>query len=162
VKIKHKKLTILLTTVGAVMVVGGAVAFWTSTGTGTAATTVANADPVTITAGTPTEELFPGTSADVALRITNPNSFSVNVPSLVLTNEGTDGFEVDGSDPGCNLSALSYPNVQDNGGPGWTVPGTSAPQNYLDVDLTDAVQLATSAANECQGLTFKVYLTVGT
>jgi hypothetical protein len=42
------------------------------------------------------------------------------------------------------------------------VPGTNAPQNYLDLDLTDAVHLATSAATECQGLTFKVYLAVGT
>jgi hypothetical protein len=86
----------------------------------------------------------------------------VNVPSLVRTNEGTGCFDVDGSNPGCVLSALSYPNLQDNGGPGWTVPGTNAPNNYLDVDLAGAVHLSTAAVTECQGLTFKVYLAVGT
>ena len=158
---KHRKLAILLAMIGAGVLVGGAVAFWTSTGDGTAAATVANPNPVTISAGTPTGYLYPGTSADVSLRITNPNPFPVNVPSLVLTNEGTGGFDVDGSNPGCVLTALSYPNLQTNGGPGWTVPGTNAVNNYLDVDLANAVHMSTSAASECQGLTFKGRSAVG-
>ena len=161
-KRKPGKLALLLAAVGAAVLIGGAFAFWTSSGSGSASASVTNPDPVTISAGTPTAYLYPGTSADVSLRITNPNSFPVNVPSLVLTNEGTGGFDVDGSNPGCVLSALSYPNLQDNGGPGWTVPGTNALNNYLDVDLANAVHLSTSAATECQGLTFKVYLAVGT
>jgi hypothetical protein len=148
--------------VGAGVLVAGAVAFWTSSGSGSAAASVTSADPVTISAGTPTVYLYPGMSADVSLRITNPNSFPVNVPSLVLdTGQPDNGFDVDGSNPGCVLSALSYPNLQSNAGPGWTVPGTNAPNNYLDVDLSDAVHLSTAAASECQSLTFKVYLAVG-
>jgi len=148
--------------VGACVLVAGAVAFWTASGDGTAAATVSNPDPVTISSGTPMGYLYPGTSADVSLLITNPNPFPVNVPSLVLTTEGTGGFDVDGSNPGCGLSALTYPNLQNNGGPGWTIPGTNAPSNYLDIDLTGAVHLSTAAASACQGLTFKVYLAVGT
>ena len=161
-RLKQRRWRVAIAAVVALVLAVSAVAYWTGAGSGSSSSTVANADPVTISAGTPTAYLYPGTSADVSLRITNPNSFPVNVPSLVLTNEGTGGFDVDGSNPGCVLSALSYPNLQDNGGPGWTVPGTNALNNYLDVDLTNAVHLSTSAATECQGLMFKVYLAVGT
>ena len=82
----------------------------------------------------------------------------MNVPSLVLdTGEGDNGFGVDGGHSGCDVSTLSY-TTQDNGGPGWTVPASAS--DWV-LDLIGALDLATSAANECQGATFKIYLAVG-
>ncbi len=138
---------------------GGALAYWTSTGTGAAAASVANPDPLTLSNGSPTAFLFPGTSADVAVEITNPNPFSVNVPSLVLdTSQGEDGFGVDPGHSACDVSALTYA-TQDNGGGGWMVPANAT---GWPLDLTGAVSLATSAGTECQGASFTVYLAVGT
>ena len=117
---------------------------------------------MTLEAGPPTAYLYPGTSADVAVTITNPNAFRVHIPSLVLdTGAGDGGFDVDGGHSGCDASALSY-TTQDNSGDGWFVPGTNDPPAELSLDLADAISLDTSAANGCQGATFTVYLAVGT
>jgi hypothetical protein len=119
---------------------------------------VTNPDPVSIEPGSPSGSLYPGTSADLALTITNPNPFPVNVPSLVRdTGEGSAGFAVDGSHSGCDVAALSYA-TQANGGSGWTVPANAT---GWPLDLANAVTLSTAAATACQGASFKVFLAVG-
>jgi hypothetical protein len=156
----HRRLALLLALAVTGVLVTSAVAFWTSTGDGTAAATVTNPDPLTIDPGDPLGFLYPGTSATVSVVVTNPNPFPVNVPSLVLDTsqgENNSGFESDQS--GCNADvALSY-EVQDNGGPGWTVPADA-----VELPLTlaaDALTLATTATTECQNAAFKIYLAVG-
>ena len=42
----------------------------------------------------------------------------------------------------------------DNGGAAWTVPGSGS----VPITLANAVSMATSAANDCQGASFTVYL----
>jgi hypothetical protein len=144
---------------GVLAIAGGAIAYWTTSGSGSAAASVRNPDPVTIAAGSPTGFLYPGTSADLAVSITNPNPFSVNLPSLVRdTGQGSGGFGVDGSHSACGVSALSY-TTRANGGSGWTVPANAV--NW-PLDLANAVSLSTAADTECQGASFKVYLAVGT
>jgi hypothetical protein len=122
---------------------------------------VTDSDPLTIGPGDPVGFLYPGTSTTVAVVVTNPNPFPVNVPSLVLDpsqGENDSGFDSDQS--GCNADeALSYDD-QDNGGPGWTVPADA-----VEVPLTlaaDALTLSDAATTECQNAAFKVYLAVGT
>jgi hypothetical protein len=155
---RSKRGKLLVAFVVALVAASSAVAYWTAAGGGEAQATVTSPDPVTLSAGTPTAFLYPGTSADVAVNITNPNPFQVRVPSLVLDiGEGDNGFAVDSGHSGCTLSALSYV-PQTNGGNGWDVAASST----RVLDLANAVSLATSAANECQGATFTVYLKVGT
>jgi hypothetical protein len=136
---------------------GGAFAYSTATGSGTASAQVAGTTGnVTLSAGTPSSALYPGGSGDVALQISNPNSSSVHLPSLVLdTSQGTNGFAVDGSHSGCDVSTLSF-TPQDNGGSGFDVPAGSS-----TLDLTNAISMGTSAASACQGASFTVYLKVG-
>jgi hypothetical protein len=128
--------------------------YWTlqDAGEGTAAAeTVAS---VTLTPGTATTDLYPGRSGDVALSIVNDNPYRAHIGSLVLdTSKGTNGFSVSGGQPGCDPAVVSY-TTQSNGGAGWFVPAGST----VDLDLTDAVDLGTGAASECQGATFIVYL----
>lgn len=160
VKRTHRKLPIVVAIAAAAVVAATALGYWTSTGSGSASASVSNPDPVTLAPGSPTGLLYPGTLADVAVEITNPNPFPVNVPSLVLdTGRGSGGFAVDGGLSGCGVSALSY-TTQDNGGLGWTVPAAGTPPE-LSLDLADAIGLATGAATECQGATFTIYLAVG-
>lgn len=136
--------------------------YFTSSGSGGGSSTVGDTEPVSLEAGEPVEFLYPGTSADVAVTITNPNPGRVFIGSLVIDPSfGDDGFAVDGAHGDCDLSTLTYV-TQDNNGDGWYVPGSNAPPAELELDLEDAISMDTSAANECQGADFTVYLVVGT
>ncbi len=139
-----------------------ALGYFTASGSGSASSTVDDTDPVSLDAGDPVEFLYPGTSADVAVTITNPNPGRVFIGSLVIDpSYGDDGFAVDGAHGDCDLSALAYV-TQDNNGDGWFVPGSNDPPAELELDLADAISMDTSAASECQGAEFTVYLAVGT
>jgi hypothetical protein len=139
-----------------------AYAYFTATGEGGASSTVGETEPVAFEAVTPTEYLYPGTTADVAVKILNPNVSQVFVPSLLLDETGGDGgFAVDGGHSGCDPDALSF-TTQDNGGDGWFVPGADDPPAELELHLEDAIGMDTTAANACQGATFTVFLKVGT
>jgi hypothetical protein len=155
----RRKRTLFLAIAMAAVMAAGAAAYWTSTGSGSAAASVSNADPITLGPGTAVGYLYPGTDADVAVDVANPNSFPVNLPSLVLdtTEGGGTGFE--SSESGCDVSALSF-TAQDNNGDGWTVPAAATPPE-LSLELSDAIHMSTAAANECQGASFKVFLKVG-
>jgi hypothetical protein len=146
----------------ALVVASGAWAYWTTFGSGSGSASSTTAQEVTISAGSPTSQLYPNGSADLALTISNPNGFEVSVPSLALdTNQGTNGFDVDSTHAGCDVSSLSF-NPQSNSGSGWQVPpkaGTT--DGSLDLDLDGAVSMTGSAANACQGATFTVYLKAG-
>jgi hypothetical protein len=142
--------------VAACLLLGSVVAgaAWTTSGSGTGTATAAEPVPVSLSPGTATTELYPGRSGDVAVSIANGNPHRVYIGSLVLdTARGTNGFDVSGGQPGCDPSALSY-TTQSNGGAGWFVPAGAT----LDLDLTNAADLSTTVASECQGATFTVYL----
>jgi hypothetical protein len=149
----------LLGLVASVAIVGlvavtAAGAYWTLRGSGSGDVGIETVASVTLTPGSATTELYPGMSGDVALSISNGNTFRAYIGSLVLdTSQGTDGFSVSGGQPGCDPAALSY-TVQSNAGAGWFVPAGGT----LDLDLANAVDLGTGAASECQGATFVVYL----
>jgi hypothetical protein len=136
------------------LVAGVALAYWLGAGTGSGAASSGTVAPVTLSPGTPTAGLYPGGQTAVVLTITNPNAGAVRVGSLALdASQGTGGFAVDGAHSGCALTSLSYV-AQDNGGAGWSLTGGQV----LSVTLPNALSMATSAANACQGASFTVYL----
>ena len=94
--------------------------------------------------------------------LSNPNTFPVQVPSLVLdTTQGSGGFAVDGAHSGCGLGTLSF-TTQTNGGAGWTVPARVGVTNgQLALSLTGAVAMSLTAADACQGAAFTVFVRVG-
>lgn len=141
---------------------GAAVAFWTGTGTGTGTAGTTAAQPLTVTAGTPTAGLHPGGTSAVALVLTNANPFPAQVPSLVLdTTQGTGGFAVDAAHSGCAVGTLGF-TTQTNGGAGWTVPARVGVTNgQLALSLTGAVSMGVAAADACQGASFTVFVRVG-
>ena len=146
--------TIALAAVVALIVAAAAGAFWTGGGSGDGTASAETVASVTLTPGTTTASLYPGRSGDVAVSIANSNGYQAFVGSLTLdTARATNGFSVDSGHLGCDVAALSY-TVQSNGGSGWLVPAGST----LDLDLANAVGLATTAVSQCQGATFTVYL----
>lgn len=145
---------------GALILVGPAAGRWSpgpgSKGTGKALV-ASGIVVVTISQLATTSSLYPtGTpGGDVALRLTNPTTPAFKFSRLMLdTTRGTLGFAVDAAHAACTVSSLSF-TTQTNGGIGWTVPA----KGTLDVHLANAITLATSAPNACQGATFTVYLT---
>jgi hypothetical protein len=149
-------------TVAAVVLVfaAGALAYWTTTGSGTAQATVTNPDPLTITAGgAPSTLLFPAGSGDVTAHIENPNPFVIHISTLALdTSQGSGSSGFDASPSGCNLASLSF-TAQTNGGTGWNVPKKVGVTNgVIDVALAGAIHMSSSASNACQSATFTVYL----
>jgi hypothetical protein len=161
-KTLRNRLPRLAVALAALAIAGGAFAYWSTVGSGSGSASSADAQAVTISVGSPTSQLSPSGSADVALKISNPNGFQVSVPSLALdTSQGTNGIDVDGAHAGCDVSVLSF-TPQSNSGDGWKVPprvGTA--DGSIDLDLARAVSMSGAAANACQGATFTVYLKVG-
>ncbi|HEX4057502.1 MAG TPA: hypothetical protein VHX87_04190 [Galbitalea sp.] len=152
-------------TAAILLVVGGsgvAYAYWSAGGIGAAIGGTGTTVPITLSAGTPTAGLVPGSNSSVVLVATNTNLATVHVSTLSLdTTQGTSGLSVDAAHTGCSLSSLSF-TTQTNGGAGWDVPGkVGAVNGSLSVSLASALTMATSAANACQGATFTIYLLAG-
>jgi hypothetical protein len=138
---------------------GGALAHYSSVGSGSGNASVASPDPLTIAARTPAAGLlYPGGSGELDAHISNPNPFKVRVNSLVL---GSGGIQADGGHSGCDTSVLHY-TTQNNGGSGWDVPAkVGAVDGTLDLALTGALAMDSTAADACQGATFTVSLVTG-
>lgn len=143
----------------ALLVVGfigvAAWAYWRAGGAGSGAgSTTAVTQPLTVSPGVPTAELYPGGRAAVAVTVTNPNAVPLRVGSLGLDpSQGTSGFAVDGDHSACGVLSLSF-TKQTNGGAGWTIEGNES----LSLSLTNALGMSVDALNACQGASFTVHL----
>ena len=140
----------------------GASAFWHGSASGSGSAATETPALVVLSPGTPSDALLPGARADVVLTVSNPNASQVHIGSLTLDpTEGTQGYAVDGDHPACDVSSLSFSD-QSNGGAGWSVPGrVGAEDGTASLMLTDALAMAISAADACQGASFSVYLRAG-
>ena len=152
-------LAVVAAVAAALALSSGAIAYYSSTGSGSSPASVGSPDPLTIAARTPTASLlYPGASAEVDATVSNPNPFPVRINSLVL---GSGGIAADSGHAGCDTSALHFTS-QSNGGNGWDVPAkVGATDGTLDVALAGAIAMDTTAANACQGATFTISLEAG-
>lgn len=156
---RHTTVRLVAAFAVALVAAGGALAYFTSAGSGSGSASVATPAELTISASTPaTGLLYPGGTGEVDATISNPNAFDVRVNSLVL---GSAGIAADGSHSGCDASVLHYTS-QSNAGAGWDVPArVGTTDGTLDVELAGAISMDASAANACQGATFTVSLATG-
>jgi hypothetical protein len=160
---RRRGLRVALLIAAVLAMTGTALGYFTSSGSGSGSASAGATQPVTLSAGTPTTQLYPGGQADVAVTISNPNPTRVHIGSLALdtTQGASTGFAVDGSHTGCGLSTLSY-TTQTNSGAGWFIPPKVGSTNgTLTVDLSNALAMTTNSANACQGASFTVYLSAG-
>jgi hypothetical protein len=136
----------------------GALAYWQGSGSGSATTMLADTESLSFTPGTPTAQLYPGDDASVAIVVSNPNPYFVQIGSIVLDTSGGPAFAVDAAHSGCSVAVLSFV-PQNNEGSGWRIPpqaGTT--EGTVAIDMAAAMRMSTAAATACQGATFTVAL----
>lgn len=126
-------------------------AFWQSGGSGTGTAATGTPQPVTVRAatGTPSSKLLPGSSADLVVRIDNPNAYSVTIVGIAqngtLTVSG--GTSCTAANAGVSVPAQS--------GLSLTVgTGTSV------VHIPAGAAMGTGSDSGCQGASFRVPIMV--
>ncbi len=138
------------------VVVGCGVAFavWSVTGSGAGAAQSGTLQTVTVTALTgadlPSSTLVPGGSAEVILRVSNPNGTAVQLYSVAANGPVT----ADAGHSGCTTSGVSFVAPA-------TPVGTSLAANSTTlVHLPNAASMSTASLSACQGATFRIPVTV--
>jgi hypothetical protein len=149
--------------VGAALVVavstaGAAWAWQISSRSGSATVKAAAITNLAVSAGTnPVTGLFPGGSADLSIKVTNPNAFPVTI--LSVNPQGT--VTADSAHGGCTaaLHGVATTSAFYIGG---QLPAqrTVAAHGHLDLSITNAVTMAADSADACIGSTFKIPLYV--
>lgn len=129
-----------------------AIAYWTSGGGGSGSGTTGQLQPVTVAAfvgGDATSSfLIPGGSADVILRLSNPNAFAVTLVSV--TGNGT--IVPDGAHAACTTTGVTFTDQ--------TAPTVNIPAGSTLVDLPAAASMSVASSNGCQGATFGIPVSV--
>lgn len=141
--------------VGAMAAVAGGAAygFWSTTGTGSAVATTGTLEVVTIEAATAADvgasKLQPGGTADVVVKVANPNTYAVKVTSIALTTGGV--ITGSGGTSTCATTGVTFtpPAVVADIAPG--------PQTIV---LPGAASMSTASDSGCQGATFQIPVTL--
>lgn len=135
---------------------GAAYAYFTSTGTGTGSATAATMQTVSVDAfvsgDNPQSALIPGGTADVILRVTNPNPYPVQVYSVSPNGPTT----ADASHPDCTTTGVTFAGT---GSP--LSPATSVPANSTTLlTLPGTAAMDPTSQSSCQGATFHLPVTM--
>jgi hypothetical protein len=136
-----------LGTVIAIAAVGAAIAYFTTSGSGTGSASVGSSSAVTIH-GTVSGALYPGASATVNFTVDNPSSGSQRVNTIQLESVTTDAAH-----SGCVTTDFTMPNV--------TVNQTFPSGSGQSVTSTGTLSMANTALNQdaCQGAPLTLHLT---
>jgi hypothetical protein len=144
---KKPRALVALGSFGAIVAVGVAIAYFSSTGAGTGSATVGSSSAVTIH-GTTATSLFPGTSSTVSFTVDNPSPGSQRVNLIQLASVTTDAGH-----SACVMGDFTMPNV--------TVNQTFPNGNGQTVTATGTLSMANTALNQdaCQGAPLTLHLT---
>ncbi|WP_045729409.1 hypothetical protein [Pseudarthrobacter chlorophenolicus] len=151
-RLKTAALAGILITAGA----GTAYAYWTTTGTGNGSAAAAAMQTVAVDAlvagDNPKNALYPGGSADVVLRLTNPNPYAVQVYRVT----GTGPAVADAAHSGCTITGVTFTGPA---APISPAPSVAANSSAL-ITLPGAAAMDTTSLAACQGATFNLPVTV--
>lgn len=142
--------------VGSLSVATVAYGYWVSSGGGVGTGLTLSSSAISITAGAPTNALYPGIASDVALALNNNGTVQLHVSSLSLdTGQGVGGFTVDGAHSSCSpaVALLSFQAPPPPAG-GWTL----GPKSTTAITLGSAISMGAAAPSVCQGASFSVFL----
>ncbi len=149
---KRRALTALGCTC-ALAVAGVALAYFTTSGSGTGNATVGSSSAVTLHA-TVSSNLYPGTSSPVSFTVDNPSSGSQRVGTITLSS-----ITVDAGHSSCSTTITG--GNPDFAMPAVTVNQTFAAGNNQSVTPTGTLTMKETGANQdaCQGATVTLHLT---
>jgi hypothetical protein len=145
---------IILAVLAALLMSGGvAFAYVTVAGSGSGSASTDTMQTVTVSAlvggDAPSSSLYPGgPAADVVLRVTNPNAFTVQVFSVA----GNGTITADGAHAGCTTSGVTFMAP--------TNPNITLPSGASLVHLAGAAAMSTASMSTCQGATFSIPVTL--
>jgi hypothetical protein len=132
---------------------GAASAYWSSIGSGSGPASTGTLQPVTVTAfvggDAPSSTLIPGGSADVVLRVNNPNAYTVTLVSA----SGNGSITPDASHAACTTTGVTFSNQSGLSSP-IAASGTTL------VDLPGAASMGITSSNGCQGATFSIPVSI--
>jgi hypothetical protein len=153
-KLRRRFFTIVMPAAAVVAVTSGvAHALWLDGGSGSGSADAGNMLTVTVAAfiggDSPSSTLYPGGTADVVLRVNNPNAFAVSVVSV--TGSGTIAPDA-GHAAGCTTTGVTFANQ--TGVAIAVAPGSSL------VHLAGAATMSSSSSSGCQGATFSIPVTI--
>jgi hypothetical protein len=135
---------------GVVLLVAATAAFayWRAFGSGSAAAvtgTLGTPTVLALTGGdTPTTALFPGSTGDVVLRVSNPNAYTLTITGISQNGAITATAGIGTcTTTGVSTSFPSSPSI------------AVASGSHL-IDLAGAAVMSTASQNGCQGATFHI------
>lgn len=135
---------------------GTAYAYWATGGSGSGSAGTADMLTVTVDAfvsgDTPASTLVPGGTADVILRVRNPNAYSVEVYNV--TNNGA--ATADTAHPSCTTTGVTFAGASAPLTPSVSIAANS---NTL-VRLPGAASMDATSQSACQGATFHLPVTL--
>jgi hypothetical protein len=149
--IKSRRLVALVGVVAVLAAAGAAVAYFTSTGTGSATATVGTSSALTVN-GTPSGSLYPGASATVNFTASNPSPGHEYLATIHLASLTVDSSH---ATAGCSATWFSMPDVTAN----QDIPsGTGA--GSTTVTATGSLSMSNSGNQDaCQGATLTLNFT---
>ena len=135
---------------------GTAYAYWAAEGSGGGSAGAGDMQTVTVDAlvpgDAPASTLIPGGTADVVLRVTNPNPYAVQV--FGVTNNGT--ATADNAHPLCTTTGVTFKDP-----PSPLSPAVSLAANSSTlVTLPGAASMDATSQSACQGATFHLPVTL--
>ncbi|WP_285251115.1 hypothetical protein [Pseudarthrobacter sp. fls2-241-R2A-168] len=133
---------------------GAAYAYWAAVGAGSGAAVNGTMRLVAVealVAGDGTQNsLVPGSTADVAVRAFNPNSFPVKVQAI----RGNGAATADANHPGCTTTGVTFMDPADP--LAVTIPANTS----VLITLPGAAAMSFASSSGCQGATFSLPVTL--
>jgi hypothetical protein len=148
-----RRALIALGCICALAVAGVALAYFTSSGSGTGNATVGSSSPVTLHA-TVSSNLYPGTSSPVSFTVDNPSAGSQRVGTITLSSitvdagHSTCSTTINGANPDFSMPAVAVNKVFGPGNGQAVTPAGSLTMNETGVNQ-----------DPCQGATITLHLT---
>ncbi|KIC69429.1 hypothetical protein [Pseudarthrobacter phenanthrenivorans] len=134
---------------------GTAYAYWAAAGAGAGTAAAGTMQAVTVDAlvagDSPRTALVPGGTADVVLRLTNPNPYSVQVYSVTANGPAT----ADTAHSGCTTTGVSFTGPAAPLSPATFIPANSSTL----LTLPGSAAMDTTSLAACQGATFRLPVT---
>ena len=127
--------------------VGLVYAAWTTNGSGSGYAKAGTAQALTTVdvSATTSASLYPGTSGDVKLQISNPNPYAVRVTAV----SGNGTITADAGHSGCTTTGVSFANQS-------SLTIDIAASSSTTSTLTGAASMSNASLNACQGATFTI------
>jgi hypothetical protein len=149
-----RRTTIVAMFVGAMLAGSVALAAWVATGTGTGSAKAVNAEPLVVTNGTASADLYPGmANGDLFLTVQNTNDYPVRITSIQQA-----AGSVTSTDPACVGAATGV--ALDGGTLTLPSPQDVAANSTASFTVADVVNMTNASDDSCQGETFTIPVTV--